>query len=385
MGTTHPLVAAARALAPLVRERAAAAERTASPDPDVVAALASAGLFALGVPDDLGGPACDPLTSIAAIEAVSEADGATGWVLMIGAETTGIVGLHLPVPTARHLLGEPPGAVVCGALNPLGRAAPVEGGVVVDGRWPFASGAQRADWFWAQCVVASGGEAGAGERDVVEVLLPRHAYEVDETWNAPGLRGSGSHDVVVRGRFVPAEHVTRTRAARPRAAGPLARVPFTSRLAYNKVGVATGIARAAVDHFVALAEERRPRFSRAPLAERPRAQRAVADAEVALGGARGFVTDVVGDLWETVVRGERPTVRQQALVRLACSAAVESCARAVTILFEASGTAMSDADHPLARCFRDVHVIGQHLMVSPHVIDDAGRVLLGLEPLSPVF
>ncbi|MFM7536330.1 MAG: acyl-CoA dehydrogenase family protein [Acidimicrobiales bacterium] len=381
MATTHPLLTRARALQPLVRERAAAAERAAGPDAEVVRAMAAAGLFATGVPGELGGPACDPLTSIAVIDAVAQADGATGWVLMIGTETTGIGAMHLPGDTARTVVGDHPDVVICGALNPQGRAQAVPGGFVVDGRWPFASGAQRADWFWAQCVVVD----GEPTREVLEVLLPRQAYDIELTWNAPGLRGSGSHDVVTAGTFVPDSHVTRTRAARPGRGGALAALPVTSRLAYNKVGVATGITRAAIDHFVELATSRVPRFSRAPLAERPRAQRALAEAEAALGGARGFVADAVGAVWDTVVAGGRPDTRQQALVRLACSHAVEACARAVTGLYESAGTAMSDADHPLARCFRDIHVVGQHLMVSPHAIDDAGRVLLGLEPLSPVF
>jgi alkylation response protein AidB-like acyl-CoA dehydrogenase len=381
MGTVHPIVTAVRALEPLVRARAAAAEAAATPDAEVVTALAAAGAFGIGVPESLGGPECDPLTSIAVIDAVARVDGATGWVVMIGAETTGIAAMHLGDETAADVVAAHPGVIICGALNPQGRARRVADGWVVSGRWPFASGSQHAHWFWAQCIV----DDDRARPEVIEVLLPRDGYDVELTWNAPGLRGSGSHDVVATDVVVPDGHVTRTRTVAPRRGGALSRVPATSRLAYNKVGVATGITRAAIDHFVDLAGARVPRFSRAPLAERPRAQRAVADAEAALGGASGFVTDAVGDLWATVIAGDEPTVRQQALVRLACSDAVERCARAVTGLYESAGTAMSDAAHPLARCFRDVHVIGQHLMVSPHVIDDAGRVLLGLEPLSPVF
>jgi alkylation response protein AidB-like acyl-CoA dehydrogenase len=97
------------------------------------------------------------------------------------------------------------------------------------------------------------------------------------------------------------------------------------------------------------------------------------------------VFNAVGALWDTVLRGDLPTTRQTAMVRLACSHAARECAQAVEGLFEAAGTAMSDASHPLARCFRDAHVVGQHLMVSPHAIDDAGRVLLGLDPLSAAF
>ena len=378
--TIHPLVARARQLQPLVAARAAASEASASPDADVVRAMAAAGLFGLCVAASLGGAEVDPLTTIDAIEAIAAADGAAGWVLMIGVETTGLGSAFLRADTAAAVLGAHPDVVICGALNPVGRARPVEGGYVVNGQWPFASGCQRADWFWSQCHV-EGGERG----EAVEVLVPRCDYDVLLTWNSPGLRGSGSHDVAMQDVFVPDARVTRTRQQRPRHDGPLFRLPVMTRLAYNKVGVATGIARGALDHFVALANDRTPRFTGALLRERPRAQAALADAEALLGGARGFVDHAVGDLWATVVDGDAPSVRQRALVRLACSDAARRCADAVGRLYAVAGTAMSDADHPLARCFRDVQVVGQHITVSPHVIDDAGRVLLGLDPLSPVF
>lgn len=369
----------ARSLHDLVASRAASAERAVAPDADVVRAMAEAGLFSICVPQSLGGAEADPLTTIAVIDAIAQADGAAGWVLMIGVETTGIGASHFLPDTARSVFASPD-VVVCGALNPVGTATRTDGGFRIRGRWPFASGSQRADWFWGQCVVVDG-EPG----ETIEALVRRDHYEVLETWNSPGLRGSGSHDVLVDDLFVPDSHITRTRSVRPTGTGNLSRVPFTSRLAYNKVGVATGIAHGAIGHFVALASERSPRLTGTLLRDRPRAQRAVADAEALLGGARGFCNDVIGEMWRIVVEGGRPSKRQQALVRLACSDAVKRCAEAVTGLYEASGTAMSDMDHPLARCFRDIHVVGQHIMVSPHAIDDAGRVLLGLDPLSLSF
>lgn len=380
MNERASLLKRANALQGLIRQRAVAAEHALSADIEVVRALAGDGMFAMCVPSVLGGAEADPLTTIAVIEAVSIADGATGWVLMIGVETTGIGSAYFKPSTAQHVIVENPATVVCGALNPVVTAKRVDGGVKVSGRWPFASGCERADWFWGQCVV-DGGHRG----ETLEVLVPRSDYTVVRTWNSPGLRGTGSHDVEVRDLFVPEERTTHVRAQRPTIDSALFRMPLTSRLAYNKVGVSTGISRAAIDHFVALANERTPRLTKALLRERPRAQLALADAEALLGSARAFCFDAVGDLWESVQRGDSPSVRQQALVRLACSHAARSCAQAVTGLYEAAGTAMSDADHPLARCFRDVHVVGQHIMVSPHAIDDAGRVLLGLGPLSASF
>jgi alkylation response protein AidB-like acyl-CoA dehydrogenase len=342
--------------------------------------MARAGLFAICAPASLGGAEADPITTIDVIETISAADGGAGWVLMIGVETTGLGSAAMQADAADEIVRAHPDVVLCGALNPQGRARRVDGGWTVTGQWPFASDCQQADWFWGQCFVEGGARGEA-----LEVLVPRAEYEVLDTWNSPGLRGSGSHDVRVVDRFVPDAHVTRTRVERPHHDGPLFHVPIAARLAYNKVGVATGIARGAIDAFVELAATRTPRFTSAPLRERPRAQVALADAEALVGGARGFVDRAVGDVWETVCRGDRPSTRQHALVRLACSDAVRRSAEAVTGLMAAAGTATTDADHPLARAFRDVHVVGLQLTVSPHLIDDAGRVLLGLEPLSPVF
>lgn len=40
---------------------------------------------------------------------------------------------------------------------------------------------------------------------------------------------------------------------------------------------------------------------------------------------------------------------------------------------------------PLERAFRDAHVVTQHLSLTARLQEDAGRVLLGLEPREPFF
>ena len=360
-----PIVAAARALQPMVRAHGEEAELQAGPVKSVAEAMAKAGLFRMGAPAVTGGGEHDPLSTIRAIEAISQADGATGWVLMIGIETTGIGGSYLSAKAADEVFGDHPGTIIAGALNPVGKARKVEGGYVATGQWPFASGCQVADYFWCQCLSDS-------DSIPIEIVVPRSEFEILETWDSPGLRGSGSHDVRVDEVFVPDHRITRVNEGHAPHPGSLYRIPAMSRLAYNKVGVATGIALGAIDHFVTLATERKPRMSSGLLRERPRAQLAIAEAEAIVGSARSYVFDVVGDLWDTIVSGGRPDERQRILIRLACSHAVATCARAVTGLYEAAGTAMSTRSAPLARCFRDIHVIGQHITVAPYIIDEAG-------------
>ena len=185
----------------------------------------------------------------------------------------------------------------------------------------------------------------------------------------------------VRDVFVPEQH-TASFGVLPEAlpATPFARIPTGTRLAYNKVGVGFGIARAAIDHFVELATGKVPRFSTSRLAEQIQAQQAIARAEARLLSSRAFVLAEVERLWDTVTAGDRPSDRDRALIQLACSDAALACAEAVEGLVIAAGTSANRLDSPLEKHARDVRVIRQHVTVAPKHIDDAGRVLLGLPP-----
>jgi alkylation response protein AidB-like acyl-CoA dehydrogenase len=374
------LVERARALQPLVRSFAGRADAERRLPPELVRALAGAGLFRIAVGRAQGGAEADPRQQILAIEAISEADGAAGWTLMIGIECVGVASAALRPEVAEELITKHPEVVFAGALNPLGSAQRVDGGYRVTGRWPFASGCQHADWFWGQCVIA-----GESSRPLMEIVVPRSEFRVIDTWQVTGLRGSGSHDVAVDDLFVP-EHLTTRVAYEPlRQRGALFRLPVFVRLAYNKVGVATGIARAALDEFIALAAERVPRGMRAPLRERQHAQTSLAEAETLLRSARAFVLEAVEEAWRETL-AERPvSAKQRALVQLACSQAVTASARAVELVYAAAGSSANFTASPLERRMRDVHVVGQHIMVSPALVEPAARVLLGLESKSFFF
>lgn len=376
------LPAAARAIAGIIREGAAEGDANRCLAPAVVRAMVDAGLYRMTVDSRLGGYNADPITTIKTIEAVSEADGAAGWTLMIGSECAGAVSSQLDDAPGMAVFGDGQ-AVLAGALNPLGRFEEVEGGVRVTGQWPYASGCLHAGWFWGGGILHRDGvrrERPNGTPEFREVTVPREAFTVKDTWKVSGLRGSGSHDVVVADVFVPQEFVTSVLFQRGHATGPLTRFPFSSRLAYNKVGVALGIARAALDGFAELAGAKTPYLSGRKLRERPQAQLAMADAEATLRAGRAFCFEQVQAMWEAAAAGDEIDLRQRALLRLACSKAVEWSARAVEIVHHEAGASANFQANPLERQFRDVHVVGQHVTVSHQWYEGAGRVLLGLEP-----
>ncbi|MFT4595907.1 MAG: alkylation response protein AidB-like acyl-CoA dehydrogenase [Paracrocinitomix sp.] len=381
-----------RELEPLIREHADAAEQQRFLPNAVADAMAHAGLYRIGASRSIGGEELDPMSQIEVIEVASQIDGATGWNLMIGIEVMGLFGAALE-PDVAHEIYSDPGLVAAGALNPQGRAVRVDGGYRVTGQWPFASGCHNAHWFWGQCIVTDGHESimdAAGNVELLEATIPFDDFEIIDTWHVAGMRGSGSHDVAVADVFVPDRFITRTAAGGPAGMrfmdqSPLYRFPSFARLAYNKVGVSTGIAKAALDSFKTLATEKKPRASRTLLGEKPSTQMAYAKASMLLRSSRAYVMDAVGDVWDTILAGDEPTAEQRMHVHLACTSAAETAVRVVELLHTTAGTTANFQDCPLERQLRNVRVVPQHIMVSSQWNQTAGRVLLGLPGDSPWF
>jgi alkylation response protein AidB-like acyl-CoA dehydrogenase len=166
---------------------------------------------------------------------------------------------------------------------------------------------------------------------------------------------------------------------------PLYQMPVLSQVAPAIAIVAVGIARAALDEVAELASSKTPSMSTASLAEKPVTQVELARAEGALGAARSFLYDTVDDIWQTVLAGDEPTMRQRSLCRIASSQATETAARvARTVSTLAGGTSVYNSSS-LQRHARDTDVITHHFSQSPQVWEDAGRTLLGMEPVAPLF
>jgi alkylation response protein AidB-like acyl-CoA dehydrogenase len=372
-------IARARELAPMLRECADEAERNRRLPERAAEAMALAGLFRVAAPRRLGGAEAEPEEQIETIEIVSAADGSVGWNLMIGIEVLGFLGAALDHGFASKLFDDP-GLIISGALNPVGVATPVPGGYRVSGKWPFASGCDNAHYFWGQCQVReeNGNPPSDGSPQLREALLARDEFEILDTWHVSGMRGSGSHDVTANDIFVPDERMTAVMFDRPKEEGTLFRLPPFTRLAYNKVGVSTGIARSAIDQFVKLAATHRRRASGSDLRDRSDVQLAVAEAETRLRSARAFVLDSVAKVWDATAADREVSAESRALVHLACSNAAAQSIRAVDLVCEVAGTAAIFESGPLERCQRDVRVVLQHITVSPQWNGNAGRVLLGM-------
>ncbi len=340
------------------------------------------------MPRQWGGPELDPLTQIRVIEALACADGSVGWCAMINSDG-GYFSAYLDPNVAREMyrdLDSPTG----GSLLFAGRAKPVAGGYRINGRWPFVSGCTHCDWLVFSCNVVEDGQLRTTSNGMPELRLcfvPAHETQVLDTWYTTGLRGSGSHDVAVADLFVPTER-TFSFPSPPQRSGALYAYPLM--FAYNLPGVTLGIARAAIDSFVENAPRKQVTMSMLTgkpvmLRDEAYAQTALARAEGLVDSAREYVFARLGDIWQTLLAGQQPTVKQRALYRIAIAQAHAACVEAVEGLFKAYGGGAVYSSSPFDRCLRDLLTINQHTMNSLKIFEVAGRVLLGFDIRDPLL
>lgn len=348
------------ALAALRRSVALAqAEAARFPDP-VAAVIREHGLWKLWVPERFGGAQRDLPSSLALFQAAAAIDGGIGFALAIGAGG-GLFGAWLPEQTAREIFG-PRDALIAGSGAPGGVATPVADGFVVDGRWRYASLVHQATWV----------TASTRRRDtdaVMAVAVPAARVRVVDDWQVHALRATDSQTIEISGLHVPASH-TFSLAHAPRLAGTLYRFPFEALAAAAFAAVAVGIAAGAVDSFAAKLEHRAPagpgmaeRLSRAAGRQR---------------SASAYLMATVQAAWQELPDASGLSDASDAGVHLAAVSATAQAVAAVEELAEVAGMGLLDERDRFSRCWRDVHGVAQHALVSQSRHAALGERLLRL-------
>jgi indole-3-acetate monooxygenase len=328
-------------------------------------------------PRSVGGDEVDPITMLNVVESISRIDGSAGWVAMIGAGAGFLAG-YLDTDVGREMFADPY-ACLCGNIGAAAaRAVAAPGGYRVSGRWPFVSGCEHSTWLSGNALLyEADGQTQRRNADGTPatriMVFPHEQATIVDTWSATGLRATGSHDVSVSNIFVPQEH-SLWWSDGPKQPGPLYPVRW---LIVTHAAHALGIARAAIDATLDLAERKTPTRSSGVLRTLPQMQANLAQAEALVQAARAFMWQTTADVWDVLCAGKPVAPRQRALLRLGMTHAVQSAAQAVDLMWAAAGSSPVYTSSPLERCFRDVHVATQHAAVGLFSLETIGAALLG--------
>ncbi|WP_369201063.1 acyl-CoA dehydrogenase family protein [Streptomyces sp. PU-14G] len=375
------ILAAARALVPVLREHAAETEERRGLSAHLVEALRATGVFRMGFPRALGGPGLTSTEQIEVIETLSYGDTSAGWCAMIGMDA----GLYALTDTAVREMFPSLDVIAAGMLPPVGRADRVPGGYRLSGRWSFASGIAHADWVSAGAFVHTDGEAerttSGGPYWRIMMVRP-HEVGVVDNWYATGLAGSGSADFTVDDVFVPEEHTFSL--GEPTRTGPLAAPDVLMR---KMPAVALGVARAALDHARETARASAAGAAGAPRADDHRVQYALAECEATFLSARHAVYGSLRHRWDRLASGaalDDLTPDERVATMLTRLAAMRGARTVVRGLYDLLATASVRRPSPMDRWLRDMETMCQHVMAQDRIIQSAGAFLLGGQPLFPL-
>lgn len=356
----------------LVSARAARFSAEQQVDAETVEAMKAAGVYRALVPARFGGDEKSPSEFLRLIEAIAAHDGSAGWVASFGVSHMYLA--SLPEATLARIYAEGPDVVFAGAIFPPQRAEKVEGGYLVSGRWPFGSGSPGASLIG----VGIKTEDAAGTGLPRMAVMPAHQVRIEPNWDVIGLRGTGSHDLVVENVFVP-DDWTFVRGAPATIDLPAYRYPSMALAAQVLAVVGLGVARAALDLMAEMATKRGSITGAPLMAERANVQIALAKGEAQLRMARAWFYEVTDRTYAMVQAGEVPDREQRALIRMAASQAARTGADVTRLMFEQAGTAGIFNSHPFSRLLQDALVVNQHAFLNEGTWQSAGRVLLGLD------
>ncbi|MXW25602.1 MAG: hypothetical protein F4Z77_04780 [Dehalococcoidia bacterium] len=349
--------------------------------------IADQGLYRFALPEELGGEDLPARDQIDIVEAASAIDGSIGWCVHINSEINSLVLRRMSMDLV-HDYYDDWRVLTCGGVGPglqTARARPENGGWRLWCQGSFGSGCHNATWTLVHFGSDGVPQEGGGSSDKA-FLIPREDWEIVDTWNTAGLRGTGSADVKVDGAFIP------ERATLPKDlfsncdtfASPTLRNPMQAH--YNKGAVALGIARGAINDLIDLAMVKTPWMTATPLSDMPELQYRLGEAEATVSAAHAFMVDAQEEterhLGPLPKDGGRSAPDWEVTRRsyLSCVHAAQVSRHVVDTIHNTAGTTASRMDSPLERRLRDSHQAASHAAISWRHYRNLGSNYLGNDP-----
>ena len=359
--TGEQVIAAARRLAPVLRERADDADRNRRVSDQSFSDIQRAGLLHTLKPSRYGGFELGVYEYAVICMELARGCGSSGWIFSLLCEHCWFISMF-PAAAQDDIWGEDSYRVSAASISAdpsRTHAASVPGGYRVSGRFPFASGSDHAHWILLAAPVAS--EGATRPPDVYFFLVPRDELIAIDDWFVLGMRGTGSRSFQADDVFVPAH-----RAARrddvfgARGEGPslhptfdLLKAPRSSITPFVASAPTVGVALGAVEAFAELAGGLRRRGG--SLRESDVAKLKLSESAAEAYAARLIVENDTKETMAHVRAGE--PIPAELRARLARDSAFVGLLsqRAVDRLHTALGSSAIFDGHPLQRALRDVH------------------------------
>ena len=347
--------------------------------------MLDAGVARILMPPRFGGYGLGFDTWYDAMIEISRADASHGWCAALITHHAHLIG-QFPEETQQAIWADGPDVAIAASFAPRARAVRVDGGYRVSGEdSAFSSGVDHCSW-----VMVGGFHRGEGSPEWLFFMIPPGQYQVRDTWQTAGMRGTGSNTIVTDNVFVPAGRVLSLTDLRQGKgpggavnADPIFRIPFFYYAPLTFAAPMLGAALGAYDHFV---KWTKPRIGTdgAAIAEKTSVQvrmaRAAADldaADLLLRRAAATPPSLEAHTDKLLARSIRDFARASELTVAAIDTIIALC-----------GSAGFATSQPIQRAWRDINFAATHISLNTESnYSHFGRIEFGLprDPHRPFF
>jgi len=380
------LLARAREIAKLARERALVTEADRRVSADIVERMGQADLLRVMKPRAYGGLEQGFEVFSQLVAAIASGCGSTGWVYGLLASHQWLIACFSR--EAQDEVWQDRNALATGTYAPVFQAVAVDGGYRLTGKGGFCSGCDNAQWqFLGGMIPQPEGPPKPGF-----FLLPTADCTIDDNWHTMGLAGTGSKNIIAKDAFVPtyralpfAELINATAPGMRGNPNPAFRQSFLAVLPIAIVSPLLGMAEGALADFVDMVKVRTTLGAVAGgnrrMAELTTVQMRVAEATGLIDAARLMMFRDLREAYETAARGQQISVDMRLRNRRDQAFCVKLLVQAIDLLFLAAGGQGLFLDHPLQRTWRDAHAASSHISLNWDSTGSMyGQHMLGLEP-----
>jgi len=358
-------LARARALVPVLRERAPRAEDMRSLLPETEADLHASGLLRMTQPKRWGGMELDWLSMFELPAEIGRGCASSAWNLANLAIHHWMLALYDERAQAEVWEENPDALIASGIAYPQGRARKVDGGFVIDGYWNFSSGVDGASWNML-AVTVKDGDAVVDHR---MCLVPRGEFEIVDDWHVLGMRGTGSKSVKVKDLFVPEYRALCMYLARGEAQYPGAKtnphphyaIPLSGLGSHCIAGAAVGNAQAALELTLDAVRDRNTNYTALRMREFQAVQLRVAAAGARVDAARLIIKNDCLEAQSVAEAKRAPTLDEKLRWKRNVAYAVQLSTEAVDNLHAMAGARGIYDHYPIQRLFRDAHALMGHI------------------------
>ena len=347
--------------------------------PEVIEALRQANAFRTFLPKKYGGLELPPQEIFKSLVDLAERDMATAWI-------TGIIAVHayqlslMDPKAADEVYAAGPDTLVSSSYNPTGaKVETVDGGFKLSGRWGWSSGSHHCSWVLVGGLIFDQGKENIHYRTF---LVPKPDYEIEDTWFAMGLQGTGSNDIVIEEPvFVPihrTHHQMDGFHCKHSQENSLYSIPWAQMFVRVVNTAAIGGAKHALNLFI----ENATSSSTDPirLAGDPDVTRRIAEAANLIDETEVIMYRNFDKLVEHVSAGEEIPMLDRVKYRYQASLVIERMMKAVDVLFEVAGGRSVFVGSPIQDIWHDIHIARAHVANSPvGFARNYGGMLLGAD------